>query len=274
VDVTSLKFIAAESAFYVVGSDVKGTMTMTSKYAFASKADAETFAGKNGGKVMDFAATVVVARKALVKENQMISKKRSKVAEKGRKIFEAMCPGVKLREFSSIADAKTHLAESGACGDLNDGQYQAMAIYLMSGAGGHAAVKPIQVPEKTKCPVCGMFVARYPNWACEVETKDGQHYYFDGVKDMMKFYFDPERYHVKQTSGQFAAVRVSDYYNLGSMDAQKAWYVIGSNVYGPMGDELIPFRTREEAETFSKDHFGKSVVSFEEINAKLVHGLD
>jgi len=274
VDVTSLKFIDAEKAHYVVGSDVKGTMTMTSKYAFASLADAEAFAGKNGGEVMTFAATEAMARKALVKENQMISKKRGKMAEKGAKIFKSMCDDADLPDFTSIAEAKTHLAESGACGDLNDGQYQAVAIYLMSGAGGHAAVKPLQVPEKAKCPVCGMFVAKYPNWVGEIETTDGQHYYFDGVKDMMKFYFEPDRYHVELTSGQIAAIRVSDYYNLGPMDAHKAWFVIGSNVFGPMGDELIPFGTKEEAEIFSKDHFGKSIVSFEKIDAKLVHGLD
>jgi copper chaperone NosL len=274
VDVTSLKFIPVEKAHYVVGSDVKGTMTMTSKYAFASKADAEAFAGKNGGERMTFAAAEAMARKALEKENQMIGKKRSKMAEKGAKIFATMCSDADLPQFSSIAEAKTHLATSGACGQLDDGQYQAVAIYLMSGAGGHAAMGPIQVPEKAKCPVCGMFVAKYPNWVGEIETTDGQHYYFDGVKDMMKFYFDPDRYHVKLASGQIAAIRVSDYYDLGPMDAHKAWYVIGSNVYGPMGDELIPFRTKEEAEIFSKDHFGKSIVNFEKINSDLVHGLD
>ncbi len=274
VDVTSLKFIPVEKAHYVVGSEVKGTMTMASKYAFAVKADAEAFAGKNGGQVMNFAAAEAMARKALAKENKMINKKRSKMAEKGAKIFATMCGDADLPQFSSIAQAKTHLANSGACGELNDGQYQAVAIYLMSGAGGHAALSPIQVPEKAKCPVCGMFVAKYPNWVGEIETTDGQHYYFDGVKDMMKFYFDPAQYHVALTTDQMAAVRVSDYYNLGPMDAHKAWYVMGSNVYGPMGDELVPFRTKEEAETFSNDHFGKSVLSFEKIDAKLVHGLD
>ncbi len=274
VDVTSLKFIPVEKAHYVVGSEVKGTMTMTSKYAFAEKADAEAFAGKNGGEVMDFAAAEAMARKALEKENQMITRKRSKMAEKGAKIFSTMCSDADLPQFSSIAEAKTHLASSGACGELNDGQYQAVAIYLMSGAGGHAAASPIKVPEKAKCPVCGMFVAKYPNWVGEIKTTDGQYYYFDGVKDMMKFYFEPDRYHVKLAADQMATIRVSDYYNLGPMDAHKAWYVIGSNVYGPMGDELIPFRTKEEAETFSKDHFGKSIVSFDKINAKLVHGLD
>ena len=33
---------------------------------------------------------------------------------------------------------------------------------------------------------------------------------------------------------------------------QKAFYVIGSNVYGPMGEELIPFKNEDEAKKFMK----------------------
>ena len=274
VDVASLKFVPAHMAHYVVGSDVKGTMTMTSKYAFSSRANAEAFAEKNGGELMNFKAVEAMARKALDKENLMIAKKRLKMAEKGSRIFKTMCGDAHLPEFSSIAEAKTYLAESGACGELNDDQYQAVAIFLMSSFGGHAAAKSIQVPENAKCPVCGMFVAKFQNWAGEIEAKDGTHYYFDGVKDMMKFHFEPDRYDVPLKPGQIEAVRVSDYYELAPIDAKKAWYVIGSNVYGPMGDELIPFRSKVDAEIFSKDHFGKSIVSFEEIDAKLIHGLD
>ncbi|WP_421716853.1 nitrous oxide reductase accessory protein NosL [Arcobacter arenosus] len=54
VDVTTLKFIDAKSAFYVVGSRQKGTMSMVSKYAFANKKDAFVFSKKYGGEVVDF----------------------------------------------------------------------------------------------------------------------------------------------------------------------------------------------------------------------------
>ena len=54
VDTNSLKFIPAQKAFYVVGSSKPGTMTRTSKYAFAKKSEANAFAKKFGGKVMNF----------------------------------------------------------------------------------------------------------------------------------------------------------------------------------------------------------------------------
>jgi len=275
VDFTTLKFILATSAHYVVGSDVKGTMTMTSKYAFANKADAETFAGKHGGEIMSFEGAQSVARKALAKENQMIAKKRKSAAEKGQKIFATMCGDADLPDFASIAEAKTHLVSNQVCGQLKDAQYQAVAIYLMSKSGTKAGgLAKIEVPEKAKCPVCGMYSALYPDWTAEIITAEGTHYYFDGVKDMMKFYFEPKRFHVSLKADQMAAIHVSDYYNLKAMKAGEAWYVVGSNVYGPMGNELIPFRTEDEAETFSKDHFGKSIVKFDQITKDLVYGLD
>ena len=43
------------------------------------------------------------------------------------------------------------------------------------------------IRSKAKCPVCGMFVNKYPKWTAVIETSDGTNYYFDGVKDMMKF---------------------------------------------------------------------------------------
>ncbi len=62
VDVTSLKFIPVLEAYYVVGSDVKGTMSRVSKYAFSSLEDAKTFQKKHGGEIMDFRAALEKAK--------------------------------------------------------------------------------------------------------------------------------------------------------------------------------------------------------------------
>lgn len=63
VDVTSLKFIDAARAYYVVGSKRKGTMSMVSKYAFKNLKNAAKFAKENGGAVMDFNAAYNEAKK-------------------------------------------------------------------------------------------------------------------------------------------------------------------------------------------------------------------
>ena len=63
VDTNSLKFIRADKAHYVVGSSKPGTMTRTSKYAFAKKSEAIAFSEKFGGKVMNLHDTYTVAMK-------------------------------------------------------------------------------------------------------------------------------------------------------------------------------------------------------------------
>ena len=63
VDVKTLKFIPVTEAFYVVGSDVKGTMSPVSKYAFKSLKDAKVFQKKHGGKILDFYSAWQEAKK-------------------------------------------------------------------------------------------------------------------------------------------------------------------------------------------------------------------
>lgn len=62
VDTKSLKFIDAQSAYFVVGSKKPATMSRVSKYAFSSKEDAMMFAKRNGGEVMNYQETTKVVR--------------------------------------------------------------------------------------------------------------------------------------------------------------------------------------------------------------------
>ena len=63
VDVTTLKPIPVLQAYYVVGSNVKGTMSRVSKYAFGRYEDAVAFQEQHGGKIMDFNAAMQEAKK-------------------------------------------------------------------------------------------------------------------------------------------------------------------------------------------------------------------
>ncbi|AFM23393.1 nitrous oxide reductase accessory protein NosL [Desulfomonile tiedjei] len=72
------KMVPANTAWFVVGSKAKGTMTMNSKIAFPSKDEAEAFARSCEGKVSSFQDTFALARADLPKENAMIAEKRVK----------------------------------------------------------------------------------------------------------------------------------------------------------------------------------------------------
>jgi len=89
---------------------------------------------------------------------------------------------------------------------------------------------------------------------------------------MMKFYiFDGDFPYDRQ---KIESIFVTDFYTLEAIPAKKAWYVIGSEVYGPMGNELIPFKDKASAENFMKDHKGERILRFDEITGKIVMGLD
>ncbi len=271
IDVTSLKFIDVNKATYVVGSNVKGTMTMVSKYAFASQADAKEFAEKHGGKILNFEQTYALVKKDLAKESMMIGKKQMKMAQKGKMIVDKMCDASKIKPAFSVAEAKTQVMKSGACKNLNGKQLQAVGLYIANKKKVLSSdIVAIAVPKKAKCPVCGMFIAKYPKWAAQITT-DKKSFYFDGVKDMMKFYFNPSEY--KADGKQFINIHTTDYYTLEKLKAKDASYVHGSNIYGPMGHELIPFKTLKNAQNFAKDH-GGSVVAFDTITPKLIQSID
>jgi nitrous oxide reductase accessory protein NosL len=129
------------------------------------------------------------------------------------------------------------------------------------------------VPSRTRCSVCGMFVAKYPNWLAQIHYNDAEKtQFFDGVKDMMVFYFTPEKYN-GQPRDEIKNIFVKDYYSLKSFSAINAYYVIGSDVYGPMGHELVPFESKSAAESFLKDHHGKKILTFNEITPELIDSL-
>lgn len=128
-----------------------------------------------------------------------------------------------------------------------------------------------EILPQERCPVCGMFVAKYPDWITQVRLSNGAVKFFDGVKDMMAFTLNPASF---DASGQTAKeIWVKDYYTLAWLDGRSAWYVVGSDVYGPMGHEFIPFNSAAAAENFRKDHKGTKVVRFEEITEPLVQSM-
>lgn len=128
------------------------------------------------------------------------------------------------------------------------------------------------VTGETRCPVCGMFVGKYQQWVSQIRLSDGSTAAFDGIKDMAAYYFSPQDFGAaKGTVAKDIAVR--DYYNQTWTDGRRAFYVLGSDVHGPMGHELIPFSSREGAENFQKDHGGNKILSFTDITAELIETL-
>ena len=270
VDAKTEKLIDATTAFYVVGSKVAGTMAKVSKLAFKNEADAKEFVKKYKGKVVDFSSALQLAQKSLALDIAMLTKKKEKkVYPMGKKIFSKMCKqDIDANRYTQINQLKAAIKSQKLCKPLKEKQLQVLSVYLWEvkrlGASNVVAGH-IHVTKDEKCPVCGMFVYKYPKWAAQIYYGE-QHLTFDGVKDLMKYYFE----HKKGIS----KILVTDYYSQKAIDATQAYYVLGSDIYGPMGNELIPFKEMSDAKTFYMDHKGTEVIAFDKIVAKEVHKLD
>lgn len=280
IDAAKENLIDAYKATYVLGSSVPGTMTKISKYAFASTKDAKTFQNKYGGKIVNFQNAYNSAKQSISSDIAMTNKKRqAKMHPMGKKLYEKKCQQINVNKYSRINLIKADLKSKKLCGNLKEKQLQAVALYLWDIVRldkSNNEINIIKVDKSEKCPVCGMFVYKYPKWAAQLyvgSVDHSPHYSFDGVKDMMKFYHKPEKWG-KYIGLEFDKVLVTDYYTQNAINGKKAFYVAGSNILGPMGKELIPFGTMDAAKIFFKDHLGTNIYTFEQLTETLVYQLD
>jgi hypothetical protein len=125
------------------------------------------------------------------------------------------------------------------------------AVLLFSACGGG--------DEHPRCAQCGMRVDVAPAWlAGHGEAR------FDGPKCLFRWAAE----HDADPSTGFG----TDYYDTTRVTLGEAFFVVGSDVLSPMGDDLVPLRSREHAERFARDHGGR-VISLSEIDAALLRDL-
>lgn len=211
----------------------------------------------------------------LAQAENISAAKYAKLVQKGENVALKLCDDTKLSAIKSVnlPDIYQEIEKTNPCIALNARNKEALAYFLLAGQSQKLEVVKgqIKVEKSIKCPVCGMFVAKYPKWVVLIEV-ESKKYYFDGVKDMMKFYiFDID---FPYDRSKISNIEVTDFYTLQAIDAKTAFYVTGSDVFGPMGNELIPFKTKEAAQNFLNDHNGDKIITFDDITPKLVMALD
>jgi len=283
LDVKKQKYIDAKKAYFLINSTINPTYGKISTLAFENRADAISFEKKYGGKVVDFKTALHVAKSNLKNSINYMKKIYSKkLYIMGKKIYKKRCKKIDLSDFIEINELKAQISKTKLCGDLDEKHLHALALYLwdVKREGGISNnTKKVVVNEDEKCPVCGMFVYKYPRWAAQIFYKHGNHEHhlsFDGVKDMMKFYFNNKKWgkYPYAAKKHITKMLVTDYYKQYAIDARNAYFVIGSNIYGPMGNELIPFASLDEAKNFKNDHKGEKILKFNEIKESLPYKLD
>jgi nitrous oxide reductase accessory protein NosL len=128
---------------------------------------------------------------------------------------------------------------------------------------------PHKISRETKCPVCGMYIARYAKWHAQILFSDGGYRAFDGCKDMSKYLFEMAKYEKKYKSDDISAIYVKDFSNGKWIPAKDANFVIDSKILGPMGKEFVPFGDHGQAMKYAAAG-GGHVVEYSQINPAMV----
>ena len=197
--------------------------------------------------------------------SQVVKEKR--IYPMGKKVYEKLCQSIEPKQYKSYAKMQEAIRTNKMCKKMREEHFEALSLYLWDlkrAPQQKIHEHEISITKKEKCPICGMYVYKYPKWATQI-FYDDTHYSFDGVKDMLKYYFTHEE--------GVSKILVRDYYTQKVIEARAAFFVVGSDIYGPMGNELIVFSDEESAKVFYFDHRAKSILAFKEITFDLVDSL-
>lgn len=130
-----------------------------------------------------------------------------------------------------------------------------------SGCKKDATTAPAAAPPG-RCAHCGMKLTPGSAWLTELVAADGSKRSFDTPRCAL----------TARLAGGGAKVRVQDFYDRTWRDAGEVLFVVGSDVLGPMGPDLVPVDTAR-APKFLKDHEGERALKLDEITKPVLEGL-
>lgn len=133
-------------------------------------------------------------------------------------------------------------------------------------------VEPMVIPKDASCGRCGMYPANFPQWQTQIIFTDGSMTPFDGCKCMFNYMFSMEQHGQGHKKEDMRAIFVKDFNTGAWMNAEDAYFVVGSGVMGPMGKELIPFAEKDAAMKFNREQ-GGDMKNYAEITPEVMKTL-
>ncbi len=121
-----------------------------------------------------------------------------------------------------------------------------------------------------RCPVCGMFVSKYPKWAAGFIFQSGARFFHCCPKCLLHNLHNVPKYQPGETRENIRQIWVTEYYTTRQTDAREIFFVVGTSLIGPMGLDLIPVRGNAAAENLKKDYQGELIVTLDEVTAEML----
>lgn len=132
-----------------------------------------------------------------------------------------------------------------------------VALFLFAACGADAE-PPV------RCELCGMRVEPGSGWRAGGSSASGATLAFDTPKCLFRY---------RHTRGAITEPWVIEYYTQARRPAAELFYVIGTDLEGPMGRDLVPVAERDAADQLLADHHGERVLAFDEVDAATVETL-
>jgi len=133
------------------------------------------------------------------------------------------------------------------------------ALSFVSGCGGESTAEAQQ-----RCDLCGMRVDSTSGWRAGGRAASGEALAFDTPKCLFR------RHHER---GAVSEPWVIEYYSQARRPARDLFFVIGTDLEGPMGRDLVPVAGREAADRLLREHHGERVLSFDEVTPPVAASL-
>ncbi len=114
-------------------------------------------------------------------------------------------------------------------------------------AGAVALVACSKTGADARCELCGMKLDPASPWRAELVATDGKTHSFDTPRCALT------ALRKGKVAGSGAAVRVQEFYDRTWVAGTEVDFVVGSDVIGPMGPDLVPVGHARAAK-FVKDH--------------------
>ena len=102
---------------------------------------------------------------------------------------------------------------------------------------------PKEIESHKECPLCGMYPSRYPQFNCQLIFKDGTYEAFDSAAGLLVYMFFSDKIGINPKPVE--RIYFKHYLNGSWLEGYKSFFVIGSEIMGPMGIEFLTCRQRK-----------------------------
>jgi hypothetical protein len=134
-----------------------------------------------------------------------------------------------------------------------------LAVTSVAVLGGASACK-----KETRCKNCGMRIDPTSPWRADLVAADGAVTTFDTPRCALQSW--------RSGKTPAKAVRVQDYYDRKERDGNDVRFVIGGDVVGPMGPDLVPVDAARVSK-FIHDHAADRALRLDEVTPEVLGAI-